>query len=95
MVRLQGDLNPTLKSTKAAPPVRKKGFAEMVPSGMPGPKDLERKKVSGLKLCRKDHRQTESLVATGEGDCGRGAAHTAQKLRWLQPMGQVCQERFG
>jgi hypothetical protein len=24
--------------------VRKKGFAEMVPSGMPGPMDLERKK---------------------------------------------------
>jgi len=40
----QGDLNPTYKSTQAAPPVRKKGFAEMVPSGMPGPKDLERKK---------------------------------------------------
>ena len=25
--------------------MRKKGFAEMVPSGMPGPKDLEREKV--------------------------------------------------
>ncbi len=24
--------------------MRKKGFAEMVPSGMPGPKDLEREK---------------------------------------------------
>ena len=40
----QGDLNPTYKSARAAPPVRKKGFAEMVPSGMPGPKDLEREK---------------------------------------------------
>eukprot|EP00960_Hanusia_phi_P039828 754070-Hanusia_phi.AAC.2 len=39
---LTGDLNPTAK--KALPAVRKKGFAEMVPSGAPGPKDEERKK---------------------------------------------------
>ena len=40
----QGDLNPTYAKMKQVPPVRKKGFAEMVPSGMPGPKDKEREK---------------------------------------------------
>jgi hypothetical protein len=42
----QGDLNPTYKKMKEVPPVRKKGFAEMVPSGMPGPKDEERKQAA-------------------------------------------------
>merc|ERR1719409_120027 len=42
----KGDLNPTYKKMKEVPPVRKKGFAEMVPSGMPGPKDEERKQAA-------------------------------------------------
>ena len=37
----KGDLNPS-RGSGPPPPIRKKGFAEMVPSGMPGPKDAQR-----------------------------------------------------
>eukprot|EP00283_Hemiselmis_rufescens_P011240 CAMPEP_0173436332 /NCGR_PEP_ID=MMETSP1357-20121228/15885_1 /TAXON_ID=77926 /ORGANISM="Hemiselmis rufescens, Strain PCC563" /LENGTH=347 /DNA_ID=CAMNT_0014401399 /DNA_START=56 /DNA_END=1095 /DNA_ORIENTATION=+ len=41
---LKGDLNPASGKKKATPGVRQKGFVEMVPSGVLGPKDKERKK---------------------------------------------------
>jgi hypothetical protein len=98
----QGDLNPTLKSTKAAPPVRKKGFAEMVPSGMPGPKDLERAKVSCLRvvwaLCGGMLRayDARSFFWPGEGASGgRREPDPAEELRRLQPVGSVRQEGPG
>jgi len=43
---LKGDLNPASGKMKL-PGVRQKGFVEMVPSGVPGPKDKERKKKGG------------------------------------------------